>query len=462
MYGTNPEKIIENISKGKEKICVVGLGYVGIPLAVAFASKNVKVIGYEINTKVVDMINRGISPIYEPGLNDALKRCVENGAFVASNDEEVIASSRFIIITVGTPIDEFYTPKMDYVKSACEKIGRNMNKNSIIVLKSTVPPLTTENIVIPLLEKYSNMKCGKDFGVAFCPERTVEGRAMEEFFTLPKVVGGIDKHTTDVVAGIFSILNEKVIKVSSPRVAEMVKLMDNTYRDVNIALANQFANVCYALGIDVIEAINAANKDYSRNNILKPGAGVGGSCLPKDPFILASTAEKYGEELSLVKIARLINSSMPNRIMMLIHKVISEKKIENPKITILGLAFKSDTNDIRNTPAKIVIENLRNEGFEIVCFDPFVKPEDVSKNLGEIDFRKDMYEACEKSDCIVIMTDHKLFYDIDLLKLKKIMRNRCIVDGRHVIDPHKAIKNGFIYEGIGRPSKYFKLIEGRE
>jgi len=442
-----------------EKSCIVGLGFIGLPLAVALASKGAEVLGYEIREEVVEKINKGIAPIYEPGLENELKKVVESGKFQASADVSVINEASIVIITVGTPVDENGVPKLDYVKSACEVIGKNLKKGAIVVLKSTVPPGTTEDFVKPQLEEHSGMKCPEDFGVAFCPERTVEGQAMKEFLTLPKVVGGINAETTERVSTFFSVLNNKIVKVGKPRTAEMVKLMDNTYRDVNIALANEFAKAGMALGVDVIEAIKAANQDYSRNHILIPGAGVGGSCLTKDPLILNTTVkEKNGPELELVLQGREVNKKMPEAMVELARKVLERngKTLENSKIGLLGLAFKKDTNDLRNTPAKEIYENLTGQKALAIGYDKFVKKEEVEKMFGNIQLSENPYDACKDADLCIIATDHSEFSDLDLQKLKESMKTPIIIDGRHMINPKKALEAGFDYEGLGRPREYFR------
>jgi len=446
-----------------EKACVVGLGFIGLPLSVALASRGADILGYELREEVVEKINKGEAPIYEPGLEEELKKVVEAGKIKASSNPEIIKEADIVIITVGTPVDDNGVPKLDYVKSACEIIGKNLKKNAIVVLKSTVPPGTTEEIVKPLLEQSSGMKCPEDFGVAFCPERTVEGQAMKEFLTLPKVVGGINQETTDRVSEFFSILNDKIVKVSKPRTAELVKLMDNTYRDVNIALANEFAEAGMALGVDVIEAIEAANQDYSRNHILIPGAGVGGSCLTKDPLILNTTVkEKGGPTLDLVLQGRETNKKMPEVMIELAKKVLerNEKTIENSKIALLGLAFKRDTNDLRHTPTKDIYEKLSEKGTQVIGYDKFVDKEEVKKFFGEIELSETAYDACKDADLCMILTDHSEFSELNLTKLKEIMKTPAIVDGRHMIDPKKAIETGFDYEGLGRPKEYF--ISGKE
>ena len=258
-------------SKNNPKVCVVGLGFIGLPLAVSFANSGADVIGYDLRREIVDKVNKGESHVFEPGLEETLKKVLKRGTFRATQIVSEMQKCKFIIITVGTPCDLQGSPVLDQVESAGRTIGENLQKGQIVILKSTVPPLTTEEFVAPLLEKISGLKLGADFGVAFVPERTVEGQAMKELKTLPKVIGGSNEKIGKDVEKLFKILGGTVVRVSSPRIAELVKLMDNTYRDTNIALANEFAKAASVLGLDVIEAIEAANKDYGRNKILLPG-----------------------------------------------------------------------------------------------------------------------------------------------------------------------------------------------
>ena len=443
--------------KGNEKVCIVGLGFIGLPLAVSLANSGAEVIGYDLRREIVDKVNKGQSHVFEPGLGELLKKVLKKGTFRATQIVSEIQKCKFIVITVGTPCDNQGNPVLDQVDSAVKTIGENLQKGQIVILKSTVPPLTTEEFVAPLLEKISGLKLGTDFGVAFVPERTVEGQAMQELKSLPKIIGASDEKTSKEVERLFKILGGKIVRVSSPRTAELVKLMDNTYRDVNIALANEFARASGVLGIDVIEAINAANKDYERNRILKPGAGVGGSCLTKDPLILANVSEKAGESLPLVRAARRVNDEMPEKVFNLVRAVLKRNKRElrNSKIAILGLTFKSNTNDLRETPAKKIYDLLNREGAQLVLYDRFAFPEDVEKmfKAKPVDSIED---ACSNADCIVIATDHAEFRELKLKRIKELMRTPCIVDGRHMISPEFALQVGFDFEGIGRPKEYFE------
>ncbi len=435
----------------------MGLGFIGLPLAVSLANSGAEVIGYDVRREIVDKINKGVSHVFEPGLEETLKKVLKKGAFRATQLVGELKSVKFIIITVGTPCDPQGNPILDQVEAAAKTIGENLQKGQIVILKSTVPPLTTEEFVAPNLEKVSGLKLGADFGIAFVPERTIEGQAMRELKDLPKVIGANDEKAGKEVEKLFKLLGGTIVRVSSPRIAELVKLMDNTYRDVNIALANEFGRAASVLGIDVIEAINAANKDYGRNKILVPGAGVGGSCLTKDPLILAHVSEKAGEALPLIKVARQVNREMPEKVVGLVRSVLKRNKRElrNSKIALFGLTFKKDTNDLRETPAKAIYDLLNREGAQVVLYDNFAHSGEV-ESLFKAKKIENLEEAVKDSDCLVIATDHTEFRELKLKRIKELMRTPCIVDGRHMINPQFALEVGFDFEGIGRPKEYFE------
>lgn len=447
------------MDKQKDKVFVAGLGFIGLPLAVSFASRGVEVVGFDIRREVVDQINKGAPHIFEPGLEEMLKKVLKKGTFRATQLASEMKGCKFIIITVGTPCDLQGIPILDQVESAAKLIGENLQKGQFVILKSTVPPLTTEEFIAPLLERISGLNAGVDFGVAFVPERTVEGQALKELRELPKIIGAADEKTRKGVGKLFKLLGGKIILASSPRVAELVKLMDNTYRDVNIALANEFARAAAVLGTDVVEAIQAANADYPRNKILIPGAGVGGSCLTKDPLILAHVSEKAGEPLPLLRIARKVNSEMPQQVFNLVQNVLKRNKrdFRNSKIALLGLSFKKDTSDLRETPPKAIYDLLNREGAQVALYDRFAIPGEVEK-LFRAPKVNTVEEAVKGADCIVIATDHTEFRELKLSRIKELMRTPCIVDGRHMISPEFAIKLGFDYEGIGRPKEYFERL----
>jgi nucleotide sugar dehydrogenase len=265
-----PEKITTGIVEGKITIAILGQGYIGLPLSCYLASKGAKVIGVDIDPSVVEQINQGSPHLYEPNLKETLQDVLKKGNYRATADvSEAVKQSEVIMITVGTPVEKDGI-NFSYVERACKDVASSMKRGSMILLRSTVAPLSTEKIVREMLESNSGMVAGKDFGLAFCPERTVEGNAFKELSRLPRIIGGIDKRSTDIAAAIFEVLTTKIVKVSSPRIAEMAKIFDNVYRDTNIALANELAVICEKLGIDVIETINACNTGYDRTNMLIP------------------------------------------------------------------------------------------------------------------------------------------------------------------------------------------------
>jgi len=402
------------------------------------------------NRQVVDRITSGSPPIFEEGLPEIMGRSVRSGRLTASTTpDEALSKASVIIITVGTPVSRDRKPVLGHLDSAVRDVGRNLPHGSIVVLKSTVPPLTTENMVRPLLEELSGLVAGRDFGLAFVPERTVEGRAVQEFLTLPKIVGGIDQRSTRVASAFFSQLGGRIVPVSKPRTAETAKLFDNIYRDVNIALANELAMLCEHIGVDAIEAIGAANKDYARTHLLSPGPGVGGSCLTKDPYILLHSAGAAGDG-RLIRTARSVNDGMPGHVVSMVEEALgsAHRGIRGAKIAILGYTFKGDTDDTRNTPVAEILRVLVDSGAEPAIFDPHVK-EGVPGNVASLE------EAVHEADCVVVSTDHQEFKSLTLSQMLSSAKSPLVVvDTRHLIDPIEASAKA-IYRGVGRPPQAF-------
>ncbi len=441
------EEINHKYTSSGFNICVVGMGYVGTVVASLFSDQGQKVIGLESSPQVVESINKGSSHIYEPGLSEILRRSVEAGRLRATDSPaSAVSPSDLVVITVGTPIDEDHNVVFDYLESAARSVGKNLSPGSLVVLKSTVPPLTTEKKVAPIIEEESGMKA-VEFGLAFIPERTVEGRAVSEMRTLPKIVGGIDEDSTRVAAALFGKLGGRVVKVSSPREAEAAKLFDNIYRDVNIALANELAILCESAHVDYVEASNAANTEYKRTNLLMPGPGVGGSCLTKDPYIFLQSAGEGSNKARMIPTGRDINDRMPEHVLDLVRDGLSDagKELSESQVAVLGYAFKGDTDDTRNTPVSKLLHKLKEEGAQTPIFDPHVKSKST---VGSIE------AAVRDSDCVLLATDHPEFKDLDPDRLASLARGPLvIVDTRAMIDPKRSLK--YIYRGIGRPPSSF-------
>ncbi len=413
------------IKSKKATIAVIGLGYVGLPLAVEFARGGFKVLGVEIDSDKVASIKRGNSYILDVDTED-LKNVVASSRFIPTMDYSQIKKADAIIICVPTPLRKTGEPDLSFVLSASSEIKNYLSKGKIIILESTTYPGTTEEIILPLLQS-KNLKVGKDFYLAFSPERVDPGNQQFKTRNIPKVIGGVTKKCAKMAGLLYSQIVEKVILVSSPRVAEMVKLLENSFRSVNIALANETALICNKLGIDVWEVISAASTKPFGFMPFFPGPGIGGHCIPSDPMYLVWKARLSGYEPRLIKTAQEINSYMPHYV---IDKLISalnfrEKTVKGAKVLVVGITYKPDVNDLRESPALEIMEELLNKGASLRYFDPYV-PE---LKLGNRKFKSLRLNPAKIKDfdCVLIVTNHK---KIDYSMFKDC---RLIIDTRNAI-----------------------------
>jgi UDP-N-acetyl-D-mannosaminuronic acid dehydrogenase len=445
-----------------KKICVLGLGYIGLPTAAMFATHGFQVVGVDVNEWVVETLNNGEVHIQEPGLKTLVQAALKSGNLrVASKPESADA----FIIAVPTPLCERVGEQeskgaegnvalqkkanLNYVIAAAESIVSYLRPGNLVVLESTVPPNTTVEVLVPILERsglnvsrnaedHSPQHLGTStplLYVAHCPERVLSGRILEELVHNSRVIGGVDRTSAEMAKELYASFVEGEIFLTDATTAEMVKLMENTYRDVNIALANEFALVSEKLGINVWEAIELANR-HPRVNILKPGPGVGGHCIPIDPWFIVQVAP---ELTSLIQTARKVNDSMPLHVVELVKSALAEHKTRNrrqetedktpssvsrpqfARIACLGLAYKARVDDIRESPAIKVVELLRAEGFQVRAYDPHVQ-------MGKVPEQVDSLEAAlDGADVVVILTDHPEFRELEL-------RGYVVVDTRNVLD----------------------------
>ena len=425
-------------------IAIFGLGHMGLPTAALLAKSGLKVVGIDINNKNVEMVNSGQSPIMEPGLEEMVKETVENNCLSATTDSlSAVQEVRTIMIIVPTPVDEHKESDLSAVISASHSIMEGLKEGDLVIIESTVPPGTCENMVIPILEK-SDLKAGKDFKVAYTPERALPNNTIFEMTHNARVIGGIDSESTRRAASLYQRITEgEIIMVQDLVTAEMVKLMENTYRDTNIALANELALICDTLGVDVIEAIRAANH-HPRVNIHTPGPGVGGHCLSIDPYFLVEIARQRGRETPLIKTSRQVNEEMPREVVRIAQQALEDmgKTIQGSKIGVLGVAYKGNVADARETPAKPLIEQLLNQGAEVVVNDPYVSPE-IIKPWGVQPV--DMDTALD-TDCVILVTDHDLYRDIK----PEMIKNGLIICTRPILDKETFQENGVIFKGVGR------------
>ncbi|MGH2638520.1 MAG: nucleotide sugar dehydrogenase [Rhabdochlamydiaceae bacterium] len=435
----------------KVKICTVGLGRIGLPTAAMFASSGATVIGVDINPEVVVNVNEGRCRfVDEPGLDKIIEEPVRQGKLRATTDfSSAISQADFIIVCVPTPVDHTKTPDYSAVTAACGTIGKLLRAGSVVIIESTVGPGTVENLIRPILESESGMRAGSDFGLASCPERSDPGNIITNMKTVPRVIGAINQHCLDIVADLYeTLLNIKVYKVADPKTANAVKLTENLFRDVNIALANEFALVFERLGIDALEVIKACATKY---NFMPhyPGVGVGGPCLPSNSYYLISEGVKAGHIPSLVRMAREINDRMPDHVVSLVSEALNEvgKTIRGSKIAILGVAYKPEIKDVQLTPMEPVCNNLSRLGGLLDIYDPMFAGESV---FG-YQTRRSLAQAVNGADCIIIGTAHREFLQLDLKLLVQLAESpAALVDARNIVNPKEALAAGFSFRGVGR------------
>jgi UDP-N-acetyl-D-mannosaminuronic acid dehydrogenase len=436
---------MDAISGKSCRVGILGMGYVGLPMATIFAKKGFKVRGGDINPKIVDTINRGESPINENGIESMVAQAISSGNLEATLDTDSVAGeSDVILVVVQTPIDEEKNPNLAALKSAISTISKNLREGSLIIIESTLPPGTTEGELVPILEE-SGLRAGHDFHLAYSPERAIPTKTIEEIQKNSRIVGGITNESAELAMALYSQITTGELIATDIKTAEMVKVIENTFRDVNIALSNEIAMLCEKLGVDAMSAIDMANK-HPRVNLLRPGTGVGGHCIPKDPHFLIGKARELGVELEVITSARHVNENMPKHLLKMIERALesADKKIEDSKIAILGIAYKGDTDDTRETPAKEVIETLARMKCDVFSHDPF-----VSQDFGK-KFSNNLEDAARDADCLVIVTDHNEYRSLDLAKLSKILKKPgVIVDGRRIVDPQSAAESDFRYFGVG-------------
>ncbi|HYF83404.1 MAG TPA: nucleotide sugar dehydrogenase [Clostridia bacterium] len=401
------QKLLDKIINKKITVAVVGLGYVGLPLAVEKAKAGFKTMGFDIQPQKVEMVNQGRNYIGDVVDSD-LSQLVEKGILSATSDFSFIKDVDFIAICVPTPLDDHQQPDISYVKSSSEEIAKYLKKETIVVLESTTYPGTTEELIKPILECGSGLKCGEDFYLGFSPERVDPGNLIYKTKNTPKVVGAIGQDATEVIAAMYrAVLEGDVHTVSSPAVAEMEKILENTYRNVNIGLVNELAILCNKMGIDIWEVIEAAKSKPYGFQAFYPGPGLGGHCIPLDPYYLSWKAREYGFHTSMIESSMMVNDRMPEYCTERSSKILNryKKAMNGSRILVLGIAYKQDIDDYRESPAIRVIEELEKGGAEVVYFDPYASE---YRRHGEVRKSEPKLtdELIESTDLVIITTAH--------------------------------------------------------
>lgn len=418
-----------------EKICVLGLGYIGLPTASTFATSGVKVIGVDVNQKVVNLLQNGEVHIYEPGLRTLVQAAIQSENLIIADHPETADA---FIIAVPTPFYDEKKADLTYVKSAAESIVPFLRRGNLVVLESTSPPRTTIDILVPILEK-SGLQAGEDFYLAYSPERVLPGQILRELIENARVIGGIDAESALVGKELYQIFVKGDIITTTATTAEMVKLMENTYRDVNIAIANEFARLADRFGVDAWEAIEIANL-HPRVNILRPGPGVGGHCISVDPWFLVEAAPDI---TSLIHTARLVNDAQPDYVVDLVKRILGAGSGE--KVTILGLAYKPDVDDLRESPAVEVAHKLAQVGMSVTAFEPF-KPDFI---VPGVSMATTLDEAVNQAEIIVLLVNHSAFRSLDPFEFARITTARIILDTVGAWEPEIWQAAGFATHRLG-------------
>ena len=402
------EELLRKIKNREITVGVVGLGYVGLPLAVEKAKAGFKTIGFDVQDAKVKMVNEGHNYIGDV-VDDDLKELVEKGMLRATSDFSFIKDVDFIAICVPTPLDAYQQPDISYVKDSAIAISKFIKKGDMVVLESTTYPGTTEELLRPILEEGSGLKCGVDFYLGFSPERVDPGNKDYNTKNTPKVVGGVGKDATEVIAAMYrEVLEGDIMEVSSPAVAEMEKILENTYRNINIGLINEMAIICDKMGISIWEVIEAAKTKPYGFQAFYPGPGLGGHCIPLDPYYLTWKAREYDYHTKLIETSGEINNYMPQYVIERAARILNKfkKALNGSKVLVLGVAYKNDIDDYRESPALKVIENFEKAGSEVVFFDPYISEYKFKGKMhkGLASFKP---EDAANYDLVVITTAHK-------------------------------------------------------
>ncbi len=421
------------------KLCIIGLGYVGLPLALEF-SKVFRTVGFDINKERIEQLENN-----QDKTNESTEEELKNSSIFFTSDPKNIKEADFIIIAVPTPLTSSKKPDLSFVESASKIAGENLKKHTIIVYESTVYPGTTEEICIPILEKYSNLKCGQDFKIGYSPERINPGDKEHTIDKIIKIVSGMDQETTDKIAEVYNkIIKAGIHKAKNIKVAEAAKVIENIQRDLNIALMNELSLIFHKLNIDTKEVLEAAGTKW---NFLKfyPGL-VGGHCIPVDPYYLTYKAEQLGYNPKVILAGRSINDYMPKYIADLIIKALnqSDKILKNSKVLLLGLTFKENVKDTRNSRAKDIINELKEYNIDVIAYDPLVDDSEKEFNIKNINLNE-----INDIDCILLINSHNEFKNITIDRLLEITtENPVLIDIRSFFNKEEAEKKGFIYKSL--------------
>jgi len=434
-------------------VCIIGLGYVGLPLAVASAEAGFSVVGVDVDKGKVDMVNKGVCYVEDPYVKEHLSTLVSAGKIRATaKHSEALPSADVVIVCVPTPLDARENPDLSYLRTTARIIAQHLTNYKLVIVESTSFPGTTEELILPILER-SGKKAGEDFALVYSPERIDYGNSQFGMTKIPKVVGGLNAESTKLGATFYSaILQARIVSVSGPSVAEATKMLENVFRYVNIALVNELAELHEQLGVDLMEAIDAAATKPFGFMAHYPGPGVGGHCIPKDPFYLVYKAKKVGFNLRLVQASKAVNKEMPAHLVERLSKSLREKKKtpRKSKVVLWGLAYKGEVKDTRRSPSLDLLKLFKKTGFKLQVYDPYVPK--ISVGGSNYESASSMLDSLDGADALVIATNHKMFAKPEMSELKGRMNTDPILfDTRNLRSRKEAEESGFTYLATGRP-----------
>ena len=438
--------LLKKIENKSARITVIGLGYVGLPTALVLANVGYSVVGLDINNKIVNTVKDGKSPTNEPGLDELISNLIKDGRFNATTEyNKALENADIVIYIVNTPLDK--TSKkanLTSLKQAIEMSSPYIRKGMLLIVGSTVPPKTTDAVVKKMIEERTNLKVGSDFWLAYCPERIAPGKAIKELTENDRLVGGVDEKSTELAYRLLKHMTKGTIIRTTALTAEISKLAENTFRDINIAFANELALISEELGADVMEVIRCANT-HPRVNIHRPGNGVGGPCLTKDPYFLINSIEQKNLPADLIISSRKINDFMPAHVVSILEETLSEHniKLENATIAVFGLTYKGDVDDLRESPALKIVELLRERGVQLKLMDPYIT------EIYDQKVYSNAVDVARGADAIIIATDHSLFRNLNFKQIIKVMKHPIILDSKRILRVGDIKLLGIVYKGIG-------------
>ena len=445
----NLENVLESLNSKSLKVCIVGIGRIGLPTALSFAKSGLKTIGVDINENLIKTINSGNFPLKdEPGYDKIFDEVMKNELFsVTTKIEDAVPNSDLIVLSLPTPMDENNIPDYSALRNVATKLSTLLSPNSLVIVESTIEPGFIEDEMVSIISNSGRLIVEQNFFIGVCPENANPGEILHDFTSLPRLVGGINSNITKIIQLIYNfVFSVELIEMPNCKTANAVKLTTNVFRDINIAFVNELSLMFEKLGIDTNLVLEAAKKKYNFQ-VHYPGAGVGGPCLPINSYQLLNTAKRIGSNLSIIESSRKINENMPEHVLKLTLDAFEncKKSIDNSSILILGISYKPNVKDIQLTPAEVIIKKLQKLGVMIHIYDPYF----ISADVFGIKTEQNLKNIIHNVDAAIIVTDHKEFKNLDISIFNQ-MKSPILIDSRGIIDPTSAKNNNLIFRGLGR------------